>query len=80
MQKHCTGYYVFTNHEPCIMCSMALVHSRVSCVVFGTKCKEGGLSGDVIRLGSTKQLNHKFHVYEGCCFDLCMDLCKCSND
>ena len=75
MQKHCTDYVVFTNHEPCVMCSMALVHSRVRCVVFGTRCRDGGLSGE-IRLGSMKQLNHRFDVYEGCCLERCQSIKK----
>ncbi len=72
-QLFCTGFFVFAAHEPCVMCSMALLHARVACVVFGSKCELGGLSG-AIRIGSNSKLNHKFDVYGGCLEELG---CKC---
>ncbi|KNC87596.1 hypothetical protein, variant [Sphaeroforma arctica JP610] len=42
----CTGYDAYITKEPCIMCAMALVHSRVRRVFYGVSDKYiGGLGG-----------------------------------
>lgn len=38
----CLDLLVFTTHEPCVMCCMALVHSRVGSVVFRRAMKTTG--------------------------------------
>ncbi|KAK6330516.1 tRNA-specific adenosine deaminase subunit tad3 [Orbilia brochopaga] len=38
---------VFMTHEPCVMCSMAMVHSRIGCFVFGEPMVSGGLHADL---------------------------------
>ncbi|KAK6498529.1 tRNA-specific adenosine deaminase subunit tad3 [Arthrobotrys musiformis] len=38
---------VFMTHEPCIMCSMAMVHSRIGCLVYGEPMVSGGLHADL---------------------------------
>lgn len=58
-----TDYDVYLSHEPCIMCSMALVHSRVSRVFFAqTNDLNGGLFS-LARLQNITSLNHTFEVY-----------------
>lgn len=60
----CTGYYVYTTHEPCVMCAMALIHSRVKRVFYGAKSSNGGL-GTLCKIHTVKQLNHHYEVFGG---------------
>ncbi|KAL9086403.1 MAG: hypothetical protein Q9159_004179 [Coniocarpon cinnabarinum] len=53
----CLDLLVFTTHEPCLMCSMALVHSRVGGVVFRRAIKETG--GMLSERSTRRQCGHK---------------------
>jgi len=61
----CTGFTAYATREPCIMCSMALLHSRISRVIFCEKSPEDGGLGSRFKIHCQKNLNHKFQVYAG---------------
>ncbi|XP_066142924.1 probable inactive tRNA-specific adenosine deaminase-like protein 3 [Euwallacea fornicatus] len=58
----CTGYYAYCTHEPCIMCAMGLVHSRINRVFYGVSSSNGGL-GTLCKIHTVKNLNHHYEVF-----------------
>lgn len=59
----CTGYDIYLSKEPCLMCSMALVHSRAKRIFF---CKQNTANGALmskIKLHTINELNHHFEVF-----------------
>ncbi|KAJ3221718.1 adenosine deaminase, tRNA-specific 3 [Clydaea vesicula] len=54
---------VFVLKEPCIMCSMALVHSRVSRIFYVENTEEGGLEG-LLKVHLVPSLNHHYRAFK----------------
>lgn len=69
----CTGYELYVTREPCVMCAMALVHSRISSVFYGTASPDGAL-GTKYKIHCQKELNHHFDVYKGVMRQACEEL------
>ena len=64
--------YLVTEVEPCFMCGMALVHSRINRVYFvqdSAKLEglsgfgQGALSSGGVQLSSLKNLNHQYLAF-----------------
>lgn len=53
---------VFLSHEPCIMCSMALLHSRVKEVFYLYPMEKTGGCGGVACLPKLSGVNHRFGI------------------
>nr|VWO97673.1 Carrier domain-containing protein [Ganoderma boninense] len=57
-----TSLTLFTTHEPCIMCSMALLHSRVKEVVYLVPMEKTGGCGSVTCVPRLEGVNHRYAV------------------
>lgn len=62
-QYLCTGYDCYVTQEPCTVCAMALVHSRVSRVIYCKSDTNHGALGGKYKLHSQKSLNHHYTVF-----------------
>jgi len=58
----CTLYVTL---EPCAMCAGAMVHSRVSRLVFAAEDPRTGAAGSVFQLANNIHLNHRLQISSG---------------
>lgn len=61
----CTGYDFYLTDEPCLMCAMAMVHSRVRRIFFRRDNERNGAlgGGNQLKLHGVKELNHHYQVF-----------------
>ncbi|XP_077072515.1 putative inactive tRNA-specific adenosine deaminase-like protein 3 [Siphateles boraxobius] len=71
----CTGYDLYVTREPCVMCAMALVHSRINRVFYGAPSADGAL-GTKYKIHCQKDLNHHFEVFKAVMLNACEALHK----
>ena len=67
---------LYVTLEPCAMCLGALVHARISNIVFGAFDFKTGVCGSCVDLTSAKFFNHKIKIDGGVLEDDCMNLMK----
>jgi tRNA(adenine34) deaminase len=65
---------LYVTLEPCVMCAGAIVHARVSRVVYGASDPRAGAGGSVFNLLQAQQLNHQSAVCGGVLADACAAL------
>lgn len=65
------GCELYVTLEPCAMCSGAIMHARVSRVVFGARDPKTGVAGSVIDLFAEARLNHHATVSGGVLAEEC---------
>jgi tRNA(adenine34) deaminase len=69
-----TGCTLFVTIEPCAMCAGALVHARISRVVYGAKDPKTGADGSVMQVLNHPESNHRIEVQSGVLGGRCMEL------
>ncbi|KAF8272827.1 hypothetical protein EI94DRAFT_1826683 [Lactarius quietus] len=57
-----TSRTLFTTHEPCVMCTMALLHSRVKEVFFLIPMERTGGCGGAVCVPRLEGVNHRFAI------------------
>ncbi|SFM63886.1 tRNA(adenine34) deaminase [Variovorax sp. OV329] len=68
------GCELFVTLEPCAMCAGAMLHARLSRVVFGAADPRTGAAGSVVDLFAQPQLNHQTQVQGGVLAEDCAQL------
>jgi hypothetical protein len=59
----CTNYHLLLTHEPCVMCAMAILHSRFHRIYYARPCAGGG-AGSAYSVHTMPSLNHHFEVFQ----------------
>lgn len=70
------GATLYVTLEPCAMCMGAMLHTRLSRVVFGAPDPKTGVCGGTIDLPAVAQLNHQTVVEGGVLAAECADLLR----
>lgn len=60
-----TGMTLYCTLEPCVMCAGAIVHARISRVVFGAFDPKAGAAGSLYSVLSDTRLNHQPEIVSG---------------
>ena len=56
---------LYVTVEPCIMCMGAIVHARISRVVFGATDPKWGAAGSLYNVAEDDRLNHRVEIIAG---------------
>ena len=62
---------LYVTLEPCPMCASAIVHARVSRVVFGAWDAKAGGAGSIVNIFTLPELNHRVDVFGGVLMEEC---------
>ncbi|MEX0958416.1 MAG: tRNA adenosine(34) deaminase TadA [Burkholderiales bacterium] len=65
------GATLYVTLEPCVMCVGAMIHARLSRVVFGAPDPKTGACGSVVNLFAEQRLNHHAEVEGGVLAEEC---------
>lgn len=71
--EDCTLYVTL---EPCVMCSGAIIMSRVPLVVYGAADKKGGTVDSLMHLLDEPRFNHRAEVVSGVLEEECSTMLK----
>jgi tRNA(adenine34) deaminase len=65
---------LYVTVEPCMMCMGAIIHARVSKVVFGVHDPKWGAAGSLYNFANDGRLNHRPEIIHGVCHENCRAL------
>jgi tRNA(adenine34) deaminase len=65
---------LYVTIEPCIMCAGAMIHARISRLIFGALDPKTGAVTSQYRIGGDHKLNHQLEVSGGVLADECAEL------
>lgn len=68
---------LFVSLEPCIMCTGAIINSRIRRIVFATRDPKGGGVVSSVSLKSLSSINHHPEIKEGILQEDASELLKC---
>lgn len=71
-----TDTTLYVTLEPCAMCAGAVVHARVSRLVFGAPDPRAGAAGSLFNIVQTPVLNHRVDLVGGVLAEQCGELLK----
>lgn len=71
-----TGTTLYVTKEPCIMCSGAIVNSRIRRLVYGCPDEKAGGVDSLYRIPTDVRLNHRVEVVKGVLGEDCADLLR----
>ncbi len=71
---HLDGHTLVVTLEPCAMCAMAAVWSRVDTIVFGAADPKAGAIWSLYNIAQDERLNHRCEVIGGVEAEACADL------
>jgi len=62
--------------EPCSMCAGAMVHARISRLIYGAADPKAGAAGSVLEVTNHPRLNHQIQVTPGVLAEQCSELLR----
>ncbi len=70
------GCDMYVTLEPCMMCTGAIINSRIDNVYFGCRDPKGGALVSNIKILNVKNINHYPKIYEGIMEEECSKILK----
>ena len=65
---------LYATIEPCVMCAGAMIHARISRLVFGARDPKTGAVVSLYMIGCDRKLNHQLEVKGGVLEEECAEL------
>jgi tRNA(adenine34) deaminase len=68
------GCTMFATIEPCAMCAGALIHARVTRLVYGASDPKAGAAGSAVQVVNHPRLNHRMEITSGVLAERCSEV------